>query len=147
MIALLILTIIITPTESDLEYMGALLCGETCGMPRAAMEFVAGQLRHDWYSMGTRGLTRRWYAPLKPSRAATRIVREAFENEAVGGERCRLVGNARDVIYWSENGYLPPDAVPDYHWESRGMSVSAFDCVWRRFQVRRWKCEGDACPQ
>lgn len=148
---ILLITVTLTlpqPTDADLNYMGALLCGETCGMGRECMEFVASQLRHDWYLMGgTHRLDDRWYAPLKPNREATRIVRDAFKGNAIGGERCRLIGNSHDVIYWSRNGYLELGAVADYYWESGGMSILAFDCSWREYRIVRWTCEGERCPR
>lgn len=147
MIALL-LTLIITTTVTpadDVAYLGALLCGEACGMPDQALQLVAESIAVDYIEHGIHWLPRRWYARPKPNEHATDIMRQTLELETF--RACRLVGSGSDWIYWSENGYLPPDAVPDYLWQAHGMTVAAFGCVERAARVRPvWSCEGDKCP-
>jgi len=145
----LLLTLIITTTvtpDADLEYLGALLCGETCGMPRAAQQLTAETLVFDYLEHGRHWLPRRWYAPLKPSKLATEIVRDALKKPAL--RQCRLIGNGNDVLFWRAGGYIAQDAVPDYLWIAHGMTVAAFDCVEREARVRVvWECEGERCPR
>lgn len=149
MIALLLtltLTTTVTP-GADLAYLGALLCGESCGMNQEAMSLVAENLALDYLEHGRPWLRRRWYAPLKYNEAATEIMRAVLELEVF--RACRLVGNGNDADYWRANGYLPPDAVPDYEWTAHGMTVAAFGCVRRKALIKRFdqlECI-DRCPQ
>jgi len=145
----LLITLIITTTvtpDADLQYLGALLCGETCGMPRAAQQLTAETLVYDYLSHGRHWLPRRWYAPLKPCEACVEIVREVLELSAL--RQCRLVGSGDDVLTWRAGGYIAPDARPDYEWTAHDMTVAAFDCVARPAPVRAaWECEGERCPR
>lgn len=143
---LLILTITTTVTpDADLAYLGALLCGEACGMPEPALQLVSESIAIDYLEHGRYWLDGRWYAPLKPNERATEIMRATLELETF--RACRLVGNAGDVEYWKANGYLETDAQPDYEWTAHGMTVAAFGCVRRAARVRPvWSCEGDGCP-
>ena len=144
----LLLAVVITTTttpDADVEYLGALLCGETCGMPVEAQAFVAESLAYDYLAHGRLWLRGRWYAPLKGNEQATELMRAALELEAF--RVCRLVGNGRDADYWRAGGYIAPDAVPDYEWQSHGMTVAAFDCARRARPARvLWSCQGDGCP-
>jgi len=75
----LLITLIITTTvtpDADLQYLGALLCGETCGMPRAAQQLTAETLVYDYLEHGRHWLPRRWYAPLKECEGCVEIVRD-----------------------------------------------------------------------
>lgn len=144
----LLLAIVITTTatpDADVEYLGALLCGETCGMSVQAQAFVAESLAYDYLAHGRHWLPRRWYAPPKPNERTMEIMRDVLELETF--RVCRLVGNRWDVDFWRAGGYIAPDAEPDYLWQSHGMTVAAFDCAWRARPVRMlWSCEGDSCP-
>lgn len=141
-------TLTITPTEADMVYMGALVQGEAGGMGHDAMQLVADNVVYDWLAHGTRWLRTRWYAPLKPSREATELVRQSFRGFTY--PQCDLVGNKFDVLHWLEHGYLPPGAVADYSWlilDGR-FQLHAFGCRWRAVKMRQvWTCEGDLCPQ
>jgi len=148
MIPLLLTLIIITTVtpDADLKYLGALLGGETCGMPRAAQRLTAETMVFDYLERGRHWLPRRWYAPLKPCEGCVEIVRDVLELTVL--RRCRLVGNGDDVLTWRAGGYIASDAVPDYEWSARGMTVAAFDCVTKKAPVRVvWECEGERCPQ
>lgn len=141
----LLLTLTVTPA-TDPAYLGGLLCGEACGMGAQAQQLVAENIAYDYLAHGRHWLPSRWYAPPRANKQAVEIMRGALRLETF--RVCRLVGNGRDVdYYWRANGYLPPDATPDYEWQSRGMTVAAFDCSWRARPVRvLWSCEGDGCP-
>jgi len=141
----LVVTLTITP-DADLEYLGALLCSECCGMPREAQQLTAETLVYDYLEHGRHWLPRRWYAPLKPCDNCVEIIRETLELSVL--RQCRLVGSARDVEFWRAGGYIAPDAIPDYEWNAHNMTVAAFDCRLREAPVRlAWECEGERCPQ
>ena len=150
---LAIITITITspvPTDADLAYMGALLCGEACGMPQGAMQLVADNIAFNYTEHGTHWLRTRWYAPLRSNDAATEMMRKTLMRATLEGQGspylwCRLVGSKADKAYWLEHGYV--EAEPDFTWSVRELEVNAYDCRWRMPVVRRWECEGDGCPQ
>lgn len=140
----LVITTTVTP-DSDIDYLGSLLCGESCGMGREAMQLVSESIVIDYLEHGRHWLDGRWYAPLKPNKQANEIIRETLELEVF--RACRLIGNGKDWLYWSENNYLPRDAVPDYIWTNRGMTLAAFDCVYRAARIRPvWECNDNLCP-
>lgn len=129
MLTILIITITLTmPTSTDYANMGAILCGEACGMGDEPMAFVANNLYYDWYTMDD--LSTRWYA-WKPNNDATRMMRQVFRD---GPEwpRCKLVGSRGDAAYWRKHGYVEPGAVADYSWGVGEYEVNGFDCYWPR---------------
>jgi len=145
----LLLAIVITTTvtpNADLQYLGGLLCGETCGMPREAQQLTAETLAYDYLEHGIHWLPRRWYAPLKLCKSCIEIIRKTLELPVL--RQCRLVGSGYDVDHWRAGGYIALDAVPDYSWTAHGMTVAAFDCVERKAPARlTWECEGERCPR
>jgi len=146
----LLLTIIITltiPSESDAAYIAAIACGESCGMQTSAQELIIANLLYDAADHGTGWLPTRWYAPLKPSAKVEALVWSVVEKLARGvrWRRCRLIGSARDRVYWLEHGYA--EGEPDLTWGARDMEVNAFGCWWPTVAFVPMECTGVPCPQ
>ena len=146
----LLLTLVITltvPSESDIAYIAALACGESCGMPRTAQEMVIANILYDHAEHGRDWLRTRWYAPLKPNARVETLVRSVVERLRRGERwpRYRLIGSARDRVYWLEHGYVTGE--PDAQWVAHGMEVNCFGASWPVVVVEAVGCEGAMCPQ
>lgn len=128
--AVVALTPLSIPTEADLQEMGAILCGESCGFPYQARLLVADNLKADWYRLGTEGLKKRWYA-YRPNTASTEMMRLVFTSPSAY-PRCRFIGGKWDAIHWKQMGYLALDAKPDYTWSVQG----------GRYQLHAYGCAG-----
>lgn len=135
-LALVMLVQVAIPTQADLEHMAAVVCGEACGMPLAAQRLVAENVRRDWYRLGTERLYTRWHA-YKEAGANIDLLRQVFA-EPYRFPKCKLVGSKTDAVYWKANGYLPPDAVPDFSWAvlDGRYEVNAFGCFHPVVPVR-----------